>query len=291
MTKLEKRLGAYQPNTTARAAAPVKSNAPSQYHCEREEFHLAKADAKTALDRRQAQAREELFDRQKKQRGEKWNEWQKELPKRGRGKKINALRSVLAHEQAVERATLRDAHRREREQFKHDFPPFPDFKRWLKKSKNPELADEWRYRHGEQPAQIIGDNYEKPRAEKDIRDFSPRVSGDNVFYARRGENSAAFIDKGKLISIHDESRDAVLAALQLAAQKWGVITITGNEKYLATCVQLAAEHGIKIKNPELQTRLAQAREAIKQAAMKHVRSEQTQIPQTPKREPSRGWSR
>jgi hypothetical protein len=43
-----------------------------------------------------------------------------------------------------------------------------------------------------------------------------------------------------------------LAALQLGAQKWGTVTITGPDEFKQLCAQLAAQHGFKISKPELQ---------------------------------------
>ncbi|HLP80431.1 MAG TPA: LPD7 domain-containing protein, partial [Nitrosomonas sp.] len=77
---------------------------------------------------------------------------------------------------------------------------------------------------------------------------------------------AAFIDKGREIDILDwRNRDCVLAALQLSAQKWGHFKVSGNVEYQALCVQLAAEHGFKISNPELQTSIENERQRRQQA--------------------------
>ena len=77
--------------------------------------------------------------------------------------------------------------------------------------------------------------------------------------------TAAFIDKGREIDIHDwRNRDCVLAALQLSAQKWGHFKVKGNTEYKALCVQLAAEHGFKISNPELQAGIENERQRIQQ---------------------------
>jgi hypothetical protein len=42
-----------------------------------------------------------------------------------------------------------------------------------------------------------------------------------------------------------------LAALQLGAQKWGTLTITGPDEFKQLCAELAEQHGFKISNPEL----------------------------------------
>ena len=76
----------------------------------------------------------------------------------------------------------------------------------------------------------------------------------------------AFTDCGKTIDIHDtRHRESVLAALQLSAQKWGTMTVTGNEQFLRTCVELAAERGFKIANPDLQEAIAVERERQQRA--------------------------
>src|SRR3954468_21825631 len=54
-------------------------------------------------------------------------------------------------------------------------------------------------------------------------------------------------------------RESVLAALQLSAQKWGAISVHGDRDFMRACVELAAEHGFKIANPELQEVIAAKR--------------------------------
>jgi hypothetical protein len=71
-------------------------------------------------------------------------------------------------------------------------------------------------------------------------------------------------DRGQTIDIHDSGRrETVLAALQLSAQKWGTITVRGDEQFKRTCVALAAEHGFKITNPDLQQAIAAERERLR----------------------------
>jgi hypothetical protein len=102
-------------------------------------------------------------------------------------------------------------------------------------------------------------------APQDIRAFAPVVEGWHVHYRRLGERgSPAFTDRGQEIDIYDSNRrESVLAALQLSAQKWGTFTIRGNERFRSMCVELAAEHGFKIANPELQQAIAAERERIR----------------------------
>jgi hypothetical protein len=73
----------------------------------------------------------------------------------------------------------------------------------------------------------------------------------------------AFSDRGKVIDIRDcNRRETVLAALQLSAQKWGTFTVHGNEEFRRLCVELAAEHGFKVANPELQQAISVDRDRL-----------------------------
>ena len=46
--------------------------------------------------------------------------------------------------------------------------------------------------------------------------------------------------------------------------KWGVLQVDGSDDYKAQCVQIAAKHGFKLLNPELQQAVAQERALIEQ---------------------------
>jgi len=88
-----------------------------------------------------------------------------------------------------------------------------------------------------------------------------RLDGASVHYHRAGSRRPSFTDHGKKIDIYDSrTRESVLAALQLSAQKWGTISVHGNREFMRTCVELAAEHGFKIANPELQEAIAAERQ-------------------------------
>jgi hypothetical protein len=109
-----------------------------------------------------------------------------------------------------------------------------------------------------------GDDTPRPR---NIRDFTHEARGGEIFYSRHDETgkrgAVAFVDKGKQIEVSAWKDEAViLAALQLSAQKWETITVTGNDAYTDTVIGLAAEHGFKITNPELQDRLRQEKRRV-----------------------------
>jgi Large polyvalent protein-associated domain 7 len=172
----------------------------------------------------------------------------------GQGDLLNGTRSVLAAEQAREKAALRDRQKLEREELRR-VQRFPSFKDWLTE-RSPELAQEWRHRE-RQPAAIEGPAFEQP-VPRDIRAFQAVVDGGRVHYHLNGERGRpAFTDRGKVIDIRDSLRpESVLATLQLSAQKWGTFTVHGSESFRRLCADLAAEHGFKIANPELQQAIA-----------------------------------
>jgi hypothetical protein len=79
-------------------------------------------------------------------------------------------------------------------------------------------------------------------------------------YRRNGKNVADFIDYGKKIVLSAKfDEESVLAALQLASQKWGEVQLSGSEKYKQLCVRLAAKRNFKIANPELRAAVEEER--------------------------------
>lgn len=115
---------------------------------------------------------------------------------------------------------------------------------------------------------IEGPAFEPP-SPRDIRAFDTVIDGAKVHYHLTGQRGGqAFTDRGTVIDICDSHRrEAVLAALQLSAQKWGTFTVHGNEPFRRLCVELAAEHGFKITNPDLQQAIAANRERQHAAAV------------------------
>ncbi len=266
MSALEKRLGEFQPArdaarvmTRTRAPEPIMPGAPGwrQY-----------TDARRRHDLERSRGRE----RRTEHSGRIGNAWPLAIGKseptssadlgRGRGALLNATRNLLAARQAQEKAEQLDRQRLERGELAKDRGLFPSYEEWLHQ-RDHGLAQGWRHRERRPPG-IEGPTFARP-APLDIRAFVPVVEGWHVHYRRVGERgSPAFTDRGKEIDIFDSNRrESVLAALQLSAQKWGTFTIRGNERFRSMCVELAAEHGFKIANPELQQAIAAERERIR----------------------------
>jgi hypothetical protein len=118
-----------------------------------------------------------------------------------------------------------------------------------------------------QKAEVQGDRYVKPEPAQGLADIiTHQRKGDEIHYSRHDATGAyqtvAFIDRGKEIDVRDWGNSAsISAALALASQKWETLSINGSDEYKEKAAQLAAEHGYKIANPEIQGRIAELRRA------------------------------
>ena len=272
LSKLQTRLGAYEPPpqpapVTPRRPEPIKPMPREwdDYIAGRKAHYAAKAAARLALDQRLADERITLSREQRAQRVEllrgRW---------RDRGIALNALRSVKAAEQAAEKAALKEKHRAARAQHRQRFRPYPDFKIWQR------LAP------GQPHPPIIAGERSEPPTARDIRAFRPAIRGREVYYTRKEipagpHQPVSFVDQGRRIQVHEwRQEDATLAALQLSSQKWDRFTVNGSEEYKAMCARLAAEHGFKLINPELQDTIEQLRQARQQAGSRVPGAQQKQ---------------
>ncbi|MCA7961137.1 relaxase/mobilization nuclease domain-containing protein [Burkholderia multivorans] len=265
LAALQKRLGEFQPAVSAEAlpplpAKPIKAAAAprwAEYIAARRAHYQAKNAAQIRLREKHELERQGVNERQQAERTDiTAGTW------RGKGKELNIIRSVLAAEQAAMRLRMQERQRDERRRFQERFRPFPSYEDWLRSELSPEAADQWRYRnHGpdEIPARIVGDIRVDPvetRRRKDLRDFVAEIHGDRVAYHLAGRVSPAFVDRGDRIDVHDaDDEAAILAALQLSAEKWGTFQVTGSEAYKARCARLAARYGFTITNPDLQDKI------------------------------------
>jgi hypothetical protein len=269
MSALQKRLGEFTPDTQQRSPEHRHHRAPlpldpaskpwQQYVVERARHATERAAVRDRMAEHQRDEWRRAAERHRSERAEVFSQsW------KGQVDLLNATRSVLAAQQAQEKAALRDRQTLERAELRR-VQRFPSFKTWLTE-RSPELAQEWRHRE-RQAAVIEGPEFEQP-APRDIRAFQAVVDGGTVHYHLNGERGQpAFTDRGKVIDIRDSlRRESVLAALQLSAQKWGTFTVHGSESFRGLCAELAAEHGFKIANPELQQAIAAGRERLQHRA-------------------------
>jgi ribosomal protein S30 len=261
--RMEERLGEFQPDSRGnsiplqpRTAEPLRPDMPANW-AEYRKTLVANRKQKEAAQvqqrmdhraSREMQSAEFRKERSALYQGGKWS-----------GNALNVARSLLAADHAKRKAELMERQKRERDSLRMRFGRRKTFEQFLVEQGEPQLAEQWRYRDSETPCTaILGDSDEIPR-KRDIRDFTAQVRQSahsqlaEIHYSSLTDPSrVSFTDRGKRIDVWQaQDEAAVLAALQLAAQKWGTLTITGPDEFKQLCAQLAAQHGFKISNPEL----------------------------------------
>ena len=277
---LEKRLGAFEPAATTDAAVSHEAQAldpdmarVNEYRAARDAYRRKRDAEWLDFDSGHELERKALADKQAREREEVHeHDWQ------GLGAALNAMRSVLAHEHAMERAELREKRRGRREALRRRYPPWPSYEEWLRAEGLPEWAERWRY---QRPPTFEGRGG-SPAVPRDIRGYEARIDGERVLYRRRGARAGApdaFRDVGPRIDVLDwQSEESTLAALELSAAKWGAFVVTGNEEFKSRCARLAAEHGFQITNPELQESIERERARLGAAASVSVDPEPSPAP-------------
>jgi hypothetical protein len=265
MSALRKRLGEFEPATAPaqppQKAIPLRPLDPTApllaSYLDQRRKHYEERAGRTRHGERQAIEWRQLVERHRKERADIFRgSWE------GKVEALNALRSLLATRQAQEKADLRDRQTVERESVRRDRGRFPSYEDWLARFDR-QPADAWRHRP-RRPVTIEGLRFDPPTL-RDIRAVTAVLDGGRVHYHLAGSRSSpAFTDRGKTVDIHQgRNREAVMAALQLSAQKWGEFWIRGDAQFKRTCVELAAKHGFKITNPELQQAIAAERERLR----------------------------
>ncbi|OLP57672.1 hypothetical protein BJF92_07065 [Rhizobium rhizosphaerae] len=113
---------------------------------------------------------------------------------------------------------------------------------------------------------IEGESWVQPVAQN-FAGFIAETRGETIRYSLRSADgrtgAVAFTDQGDRVEVsRSRDREAVLAALELGIQKWGAVRVSGPDRYTALAVELAAKHGVRLTNPELQDKLTAARDRI-----------------------------
>ncbi len=256
-TKLTQRLGPYQPPTreqdeqsrahapgpepTDRAADSTDGASWAEYQRARRERQAEGRANRAALTARHRQERAALQSAQRERRkAATAGNW------RGRGAQLNAIRSQLAAQDARERLEVRDRQARERgARAKKSAKSYED---WLRAQGKTAQADS--YARWIAP-RLTGED--QPAIPRDLRAFSSRVVGTTVEYRRDADRRLAFFDTGRAISMASSREDdATLAALQLAAAKWGgKVSIQGSSEFRERAARTAAREGIRVADADL----------------------------------------
>jgi len=268
LSKLCERLGAYEARSADVAVAerqqePIEKVERSgvksdweRYTKVRTQYYKDKSETYASLVARHKKDRAELREIQKEERARVFaGSW------KGRGALLNRQRSVMAAKHQGEKLNLIDIQKKEIEQFRQVFPRrFVNFKKWLEQG-NDERAPILNYRYPNQGAIRAAIDGSVAPLEADLRLFKAKASNKGgVAYSPEGRQEAGFIDYGKRIILSEKSGDAeILAALQLANQKWGAADIQGSEAYKKKCIELAATHNLRISNPDLAQQVEEKR--------------------------------
>lgn len=267
---LQKRLGDFEPAPeglpiATPAAVPVASRvaAPGwgEYAKARRERQAERNSAQAELRERHQGERDAFFESAKARRAAlAAQDW------KGRGAEMNAERSLLAARIAAERAELFERQARERRQLARKVRPLGSYEEWLRSRESAEAAERFRFRAqlDAEPLRFCGQTDELlPAIRRDIRDVEGRRTSEGVAYSFVGDSRAAFVDRGAEVVMHDAHDDAaVLAGLQLAASKFGVVRLEGAPADVAHAARIAARHGIRIVNPEVQELMREERQRL-----------------------------
>jgi hypothetical protein len=264
-----KRLGEYAPAPRDLFPAPAEpvalqeSRSWSSYAAQRRFSQAQRREELGGLKTRHERERTAFFSDARKRRQEL-----EEKAWAGKGRELNAARSLLAAEVARERAALFERQRIERQSLQRRLKPFPDYESWLRESGMDAAAEAYRFR-ADAVVRAIDTAPERAAevpAVRDIRDFRGRITDSGVAYFRPGESRADFLDRGREVAIGARDDAAILAGLQLAQSKFGVIQLAGPPRAVRRAALIAAQHGIRLKNPELQDMWQQERERALQGA-------------------------
>jgi hypothetical protein len=273
---LEKRLGPYEPAPAEieQAAREKKPREPEpispmprsaswrEYITERTSHYAAKRQAYEEMRVLNGKDWSGMIGRHREARRATFaGDW------RGRGALLNEARSAMAAQQAVEKVEIKERRARARRLLQERYPRFPDYEEWLRRERGHDVAEHWRYRDRgpEASVQAGGGDQDGGSVVRDLRDFEASRNGWDVEYRRAARvdpaGALAFVDRGRQVDIFEQhDRATVLAALQLAAEKWGgKLQIKGDERYKQLCVELAVENRWDLVNPELQRALAAER--------------------------------
>ena len=259
-SKLEKRLGVFQAGSYALGYTkpseplPAAKTVPGSgdYYKAKRLFYEAKEAIQTKLNSQVEVEKKELLDKHSVIRTElvlqhKWV---------SNGEARNAMEALVAAQKKAELDALkRQQVARAMHQLKA-YKSFPPMESWLREHVGDDAAEAYRSKDSKQPeAPAAIGSFEEPKVyhKRDILTFTYLQSDAGLEFYRQGFRKAAFIDQGKTISIHDHGKDSLLAAMQLAIQKWpNGIELNGSDEFKRKAVDIAIANNIKISNADLQ---------------------------------------
>jgi hypothetical protein len=273
LTNLEKRFGAFHENrdieiqskSVAEIYAPKPLDKANTGNPNWNAFIAGKRDFLSGVKGRrqnlktaQQEERAAMKERQKTERASLRDSFHPSLPRR----LLYIRQAELRTKHAFEAAALKALHGEQRKQLNNLGESFSSYEKWLRTHSLDDEAEMWRHRKNKHILIIksgcVG-NADIIPANAGILGFTMTVTKRGAVFSsvdasnQRGKDAVAFIDTGKVIKVCRRDDNSLLAALQLAAQKWGAVKIDGTDEYKRRCAEIAARIGVKITNLELQT--------------------------------------
>jgi hypothetical protein len=225
------------------------------YIAERNDYYRDKKRVREELSMTQREEKEAMRNRQSVERASMFKSFKEHPCSRI---EIKRQRSILASKHAYERAVLKESQKASRDELKNQRPAYCSYEQWLRDRGLINEADNWRHRKDSQFIQFESPNlgrHESVTTEpKGLPGFNMAVTKQGLrFYRESAPKEASFIDMGRVIRVYKHDDETILAALQLAQEKWGGVKINGSDEYKRRSAEIATRHGIKVVNPELQT--------------------------------------
>jgi hypothetical protein len=266
--KLEKRIGEYRPpreterplnfeRTSAEPKPISKSNDNPGWRAfiaERKSYYKDRKQLRERLSMTQREEKKEMRARQSAERAELFNSLKGKGYSRAH---IAKQRSILASKYAYESAVLKESQKLERGKLQKHHLAYVSYEQWLRGHSRANEADAWRHRKDSEFIQLEPPNANNPESviaePKGLPGFIMAVTKQGLLYCMEPEQKeASFIDFGRVIRVYKQDGETLLAALQLAQEKWGGVRVNGTDEYKRRCAEVAAKNDIQVSNPELQ---------------------------------------
>lgn len=95
-----------------------------------------------------------------------------------------------------------------------------------------------------------------------IPGYRSAIASQAVEYRRDDDEAVAFVDHGDRVSVYVVDRDALRAALLLAANRWDTVRVDGTPEYVRSVRELAGELGVAIEVARDQVDAVAGRDAL-----------------------------
>jgi hypothetical protein len=268
LTNLEKQLGVFHESQSP--TVPIQKDAREisapeplgkfndnanwrAYIAERGEYRRDTRQNKDQILMTQRKEREALKARHTEERAALSSMWEKGYTRQY----LREQRIVLSSKQAYERAVQKAYQKSLRNELYKQSGLFASYEEWLRSHGLNDAAYDWRHRKDKKHIRLEcpdeTNNVTQNAGLGGILGFTRTKTGQGAkFFRDATPNQTAFIDRGKVIIVYEDSGDSLLAALQLAQSKWGGVQINGTEEYKRKCIEIAVKNGIRIANSELQ---------------------------------------